>query len=286
MPVIEGLGRLLVPDADASFAEATEEHAPSKPGHVATLIETWKKNSEGQSDHSESPWARHKTTASNLLVHGSIRAEDILDLAQRLSHVESRQNFFSESLESLWDHQHTKPISLEGSRPPTSREMNEEGSKPWSRVVAMGKQMEEMEVTGSHLKLRLEALEQQLCRDVVLQNSTLESLQTQMAEWQEQLTRTVSMQVKHCLNAEIFGQENLSERIAVQVHEQVRREYHRLVLELSDPHSRSNATGGAFQQISRVEDVWDKIFFSKLSDGGAIGNTFQSESARDVVGNP
>ena len=72
----------------------------------------------------------------------------------RLSHVESRQNFFSESLESLWDHQHTKPISLEGSRPPTS-EMNEEG-KPWSRVVAMGKQMEEMEVTGSHLKLRLE----------------------------------------------------------------------------------------------------------------------------------
>ena len=39
-----------------------------------------------------------------------------------------------------------------------------------------------------------------------------------------------------------------------QVHEQVRREYHRLVLELSDP-SRSNATGGAFQQISRVEDV-------------------------------
>lgn len=282
MPVIEGLGRLLVPDADASFAEATEEHAPSKPGHVATLIETWKKNSEGQSDHSESPWARHKTTASNLLVHGGIRAEDILDLAQRLSHVESRQNFFSESLESLWDHQHTKPISLEGSRPPTS-EMNEEG-KPWSRVVAMGKQMEEMEVTGSHLKLRLEALEQQLCRDVVLQNATLESLQTQMAEWQEQLTRTVSMQVNHCLNAEM-AQENLSERIAVQVHEQVRREYHRLVLELSDP-SRSNATGGAFQQISRVEDVWDKNIFSKLSDGGAIGNTFQSESARDVVGNP
>lgn len=40
-----------------------------------------------------------------------------------------------------------------------------------------------------------------------------------------------------------------------QVHEQVRREYHRLVLELSDPHSRSNATGGAFQQISRVEDA-------------------------------
>ena len=74
----------------------------------------------------------------------------------RLSHVESRQNFFSESLESLWDHQHTKPISLEGSRPATS-EMNEEG-KPWSRVVAMGKQMEEMEVTGSHLKLRLEVL--------------------------------------------------------------------------------------------------------------------------------
>lgn len=37
----------------------------------------------------------------------------------------------------------------------------------------------------------LEALEQQLCRDVVLQNSTLESLQTQMAEWQEQLTRSL-----------------------------------------------------------------------------------------------
>jgi len=73
--------------------------------------------------------------------------------------VESRQNFFSESLESLWDHQHTKPISLEA-RPPTS-EMNEEG-KPWSRVVAMGKQMEEMEVTGSHLKLRLEVPLQQL----------------------------------------------------------------------------------------------------------------------------
>jgi len=277
MPVIEGLGRLLVPDADASFAEATEEHAPSKPGHVASLIETWKKNSEGQSDHSESPWARHKTTASNLFVDGSIKAEDILDLAQRLSHVESRQNFFSESLESLWDHQHTKPISVEA-RAPTS-EMNEEGN-PWSRVVAMGKQMEEMEVTGSHLKLRLEALEQQLCRDVVLQNSTLESLQTQMAEWQEKLTRTVSMQVNLCLNAETFPQENLSERIAVQVHEQVRREYHRLVLELSDPCSRSNATGGAFQQISRVEDVWDKHNFSKLSDCGAIGNTFQSESAR------
>lgn len=40
-------------------------------------------------------------------------------------------------------------------------EMNEEG-KPWSRVVAMGKQMEEMEVTGSHLKLRLEVPLQQL----------------------------------------------------------------------------------------------------------------------------
>lgn len=37
----------------------------------------------------------------------------------------------------------------------------------------------------------LQALEQQLCRDVVLQNATLESLQTQMAEWQEQLTRSL-----------------------------------------------------------------------------------------------
>ena len=73
--------------------------------------------------------------------------------AARLSHVESRQHFLSESLESLWDHQDQEtPISL--GRKATS-EMNEEG-KPWSRVVAMGKQMEEMEVTGSHLKLRLE----------------------------------------------------------------------------------------------------------------------------------
>ena len=45
--------------------------------------------SPGQSDHSESPWARHKTTASNLFVDGRIKAEDILDLAQRLEHGDS-----------------------------------------------------------------------------------------------------------------------------------------------------------------------------------------------------
>lgn len=37
----------LRPQKLVTHESLVKEHAPSKPGHVATLIETWKKNSEG-----------------------------------------------------------------------------------------------------------------------------------------------------------------------------------------------------------------------------------------------
>ncbi|CAL1143588.1 unnamed protein product [Cladocopium goreaui] len=225
MPVIEGLGRLLLPEADASFADATQE-SPAKVGHVASMIESFQKSEGGQSDCSQSP-CRKKTTTSGHFRDGSVRAEDILELTNRLAHVEARQHYFSEQLQLL-----------QAAAADAAAEQRVQ-----QHLVETSKRLEVMEVNGSDLRLRLEALEQQLCKDVVLQSSALQAMQNQLGELHQQLSRSVATELELRLTQEAETQQRWHQRLAAEVQDQVRREYRRMALELTEQSPGSRGFG-------------------------------------------
>ncbi|CAK9099552.1 unnamed protein product [Durusdinium trenchii] len=206
MPVIEGLGRLLVPEADATYATPTQD-SPAKVGHVASLIDTWQNSPMSEAF---SPMGARRT--QKLFVDGRIKVEDILDLAERLARVETQQRILHESLAGI------------------------------ERGGALNR-CEEQEVNGSTLKLRLEALEEQLCRDLVVQNGSLEMLQTQLGSLHEQLPRTVAARLEERFNLELpKARQSTTQQIAREVREAVRGEYQRLVWQLAGPEPREVLT--------------------------------------------
>lgn len=224
MPVIEGLGRLLLPEADASFADATQE-SPAKVGHVASMIESFQKSEGGQSDCSQSPCRKKTTTLGHF--RDGVRAEDILELTNRLAHVEARQHYFSEQLQLL---------QAAAADAAAERRVQQ-------HLVETSKRLEVMEVNGSDLRLRLEALEQQLCKDVVLQSSALQAMQNQLGELHQQLSRSVATELELRLTQEAETQQRWHQRLAAEVQDQVRREYRRMALELTEQSPGSRGFG-------------------------------------------
>ncbi|CAK9098059.1 unnamed protein product [Durusdinium trenchii] len=264
MPVIEGLGRLLVPEADATYATPTQD-SPAKVGHVASLIDTWQNSPMSEAF---SPMGARRT--QKLFVDGRIKVEGILDLAERLARVETQQRILHESLAGIerggalnrCEEQEvngsTLKLRLEALEEQLSRaDAAREAAAPpvvepaippaveaaCAQTVELGRRMEEQEVNGSALKLRLEALEEQLCRDLVVQNGSLEMLQTQLGSLHEQLPRTVAARLEERFNLELpKARQSTTQQIAREVREAVRGEYQRLVWQLAGPEPREVLT--------------------------------------------
>lgn len=272
MPVIEGLGRLLLPEADASFADATQE-SPAKVGHVASMIESFQKSEGGQSDRSESP-CRKKTTGHRDGSVGSVRAEDLLELTNRLAHVESRQHYFSEQLQLL------QAAAVDGEAA--------ERQRVQQQLVETSKRLEAMEVNGSDLRLRLEALEQQLCKDVVLQSGVLQAMQNQLGELHQQLSRSVATELELRLGeAQETWWPRWQQQLATEVQDQVRREYRRMALELTEqspPGSRG--ARGARGRVSSGEFSTPKASaeFSGAEHAARPGQTSSGRGDESATG--
>eukprot|EP00913_Durusdinium_trenchii_P005731 g5346.t1 len=242
-PVIQ---KITPPPAPLDTAPSSASSGSLPVGHVASLIDTWQNSPMSEAF---SPMGARRT--QKLFVDGRIKVEGILDLAERLARVETQQRILHESLAGI------------------------------ERGGALNR-CEEQEVNGSTLKLRLEALakfietrevqtkqalEEQLCRDLVVQNGSLEMLQTQLGSLHEQLprtappniatasdvvsntrvpgsrTRTVAARLEERFNLELpKARQSTTQQIAREVREAVRGEYQRLVWQLAGPEPREVLT--------------------------------------------
>ena len=119
----------------------------------------------------------------------------------------------------------------------------------WSSVVEMGRKLAEEELSAAHLRVRLEALEEALKRDLVFQNQALVRLEGQVAELQSQLKGG-----REPAGLELHG------LIALEVSKQVRMEYERLVLELLG--AQVSCLGAIASEMNvEVEHPWLSMLF-------------------------
>ena len=152
------------------------QESPTKEGHVSAMVNSF-------SASLSSPSRRE-----------AFAGKDMLDLAHRVAQLEGQQQSLELRLRAL----ESRPVMT-----------------AWRSLVDMGRRLEEEQMAAAHLRLRLEAMEEALKRDLVFQNQALERLETQVAQ----------LRVREPL-LELHGV------IESEVRKAVRMEYDRLVLEL------------------------------------------------------
>ncbi|CAJ1459080.1 unnamed protein product, partial [Effrenium voratum] len=202
MPVIEGLGKRPTVAVDASFADSLGE-SPAKVGHVASLVESWQK-----SPQSANP-VRRSTRRSG--EDGDSPESPVAELADKLERLEARLDRLVGSVELL------------------NQRLERQAAPPEVAETLARRSVEEV-----NLKMRLEALELQLCRDLVLQNSALELCQAQLTELRELARPREVDGARPPAAPDAAIAEAVAPLVAREVRRAVRAEYGRLVLGLAD----------------------------------------------------